>query len=143
MRVKLFLVFTALLTAGVIVLGGCSQKQRDPAADIPVISFNRMIYDFGKVKKGDIVSHEFKFTNTGSEKLVIGRIQTSCGCTAAMVSSKELLPGASGVITVHFDSLEYLGPVEKEITVNSNDPFRRITTLTIRGDVVPGKGGIH
>ena len=43
-----------------------------------VIEFDRMRYTFdGTVKQGEQLEHEFKFTNTGDEDLVIERLKPS------------------------------------------------------------------
>src|SRR5690606_3303609 len=38
-------------------------------------------YDFGEIKEGEKVEHEFRFINTGSSPLIISNVQASCGCT--------------------------------------------------------------
>ncbi len=41
------------------------------------INFELTDYDFGTVKQGKQLRHDFKFTNTGDEDLVIEQINTS------------------------------------------------------------------
>lgn len=43
----------------------------------PSIDFASEFYDFGHVTQGEQVEYIFEFTNTGTEELVIERIETS------------------------------------------------------------------
>lgn len=43
----------------------------------PRLSFEAESHDFGQVKAGEPVSFEFKFSNTGTEELVIEKIVPS------------------------------------------------------------------
>src|SRR5271169_2246402 len=60
------------------------------SANQPKIQLLDPIYDFGTVMSGPAVSHTFKVRNAGGADLVIDRVQTSCGCTAAEPSRKRL-----------------------------------------------------
>ena len=46
-------------------------------AQAPVIQFEEMSYDFGKIKQGDVVKHDFVFKNTGKNPLEIRRVKGS------------------------------------------------------------------
>jgi hypothetical protein len=43
-------------------------------ADGPAINFNETRYDFGSVKKGEKIEHEFEFRNGGNEVLRIEKL---------------------------------------------------------------------
>jgi hypothetical protein len=120
----------------VIAIIGCTPTKQIAKNEAPTIHFEQLSYNFGKVQKGQKVVYDFKFTNIGREKLVIFNVESSCGCTVALLSSKELLPGASGTIKATFDSTAYIGPVTKIITVTDNDPEKPVVTLTITGEVI-------
>ena len=36
-------------------------------------------FDFGKIKKGDVVEHIYEVTNTGKNPLIISSVQPTCG----------------------------------------------------------------
>jgi hypothetical protein len=55
----------------------------------PRAVFKETNHDFGKVKQGDVVSCEFVFKNAGGAPLVIERVETTCGCTAALASRRR------------------------------------------------------
>lgn len=50
------------------------------------IKFDTEIYDFGVVKKDQLLEHTFEFMNSGNEDLIISRLDATLGCTAAMAS---------------------------------------------------------
>ncbi len=43
----------------------------------PAISFSQLNFNFTTIGQEDQVGHEFEFTNTGDQELVINRLQTS------------------------------------------------------------------
>ncbi len=126
-----------VLVLGSILNAGCTPAKQ-PITSTPASSLriDQPVYNFGTVTQGKMVTHDFTFTNTGPDKLVITHVQTTCSCTVAMVSSKEFLPGASGKIRVTFDSKGYLGNVTKTITVIDNDPVKPASEFTITGEVI-------
>ncbi len=101
----------------------------------PKIKFKETTWDFGKVKQGEVVSHEFAFANEGDETLIIQKVSTSCGCTAALVSAEKIQPGKEGRIGVKFDTRGYGGPVKKLVYVDSNDPGNAHHQLEVAADV--------
>lgn len=104
--------------------------------DLPVITFEGPIFDFGKAAEGEQVAHTFKFTNTGNATLLISSVEASCGCTVPRSWPKEpLQPGEGGEISVTFDTSKRLGIQRKKITVLANTvPAKNY--LTISGQVI-------
>jgi len=97
----------------------------------PVLKFEKEMWDFGSVKQGKILTHVFKFRNDGDAILAVKRVRTSCGCTAALVSKKEIPPGKQGEIKVTFNTRGYEGRVSKFIYIESNDPQESKKQLTV------------
>jgi hypothetical protein len=96
--------------------------------------FNEEEYSFGTIKQGESVTHEFKFTNNGSEPLIISKAEGSCGCTVPTYPQQPILKGQSGVIKVTFNSTGKMGIQDKTVTLTSNaiqNPF----ILHIKGTV--------
>jgi hypothetical protein len=108
----------------------------EPALKLPKIRFDQPDYDFGKVEAGDEVEHTFVFRNVGDDLLSIRKVLTSCGCTAALVSEREVPPGGTGEIKATFQAKGFQGDVKKGLTVESNDPGNKLVRLTIGGNVV-------
>ena len=101
----------------------------------PTITFKEISHDFGTVKQGKVVDYIFKFSNTGNTALIIKNITTSCGCTAAVAKSKEILPGDTGELRVQFDSAGKIGNVSRMISVVTNDPKNPRKILTISAEI--------
>ena len=104
-------------------------------AGTPKIKFKETAWDFGKIKQGDVASHEFVFANEGDDTLTIEKVSTSCGCTAALVSDRAIPPGKSGKIEVKFDSRGYGGQITKVVYVQSNDPKDPQRPLEIKAEI--------
>lgn len=105
------------------------------AANQPRIKFNDETWDFGKVKQGATLEHEFVFKNAGNAKLTVIKVETSCGCTAALASQKTLEPGEEGKIKVSWDVTGYSGEVSKYVFVDSDDPKDPRVQLKIEAKV--------
>ncbi|MBC7566274.1 MAG: DUF1573 domain-containing protein [Pedobacter sp.] len=85
------------------------------------ILFTNDIYNFGEIKKGEIVTYNFKFKNTGKEPLIIKDALATCGCTVPEIPKEPILPGAEGILKVVFNSAgKPAGPLRKQVTVSSN-----------------------
>jgi hypothetical protein len=92
-------------------------------------------YNFGSVTNGVPVTHTFKIRNAGTGNLIIGAVNTSCGCTAAKPTKTTLAPGEESEVKVTFDTRFDKGPATRTITVLNNDPKNPQAELTIKGDV--------
>ncbi len=103
------------------------------AQDIPTITFDSLVIDYGIITKGDNGVRQFTFTNTGTADLEITQVRSSCGCTIPKKPSQPIAPGASDVIEVKYDT-ERVGPIRKTITVASNASNGMIA-LKIKGEV--------
>jgi hypothetical protein len=103
--------------------------------DLPIITFNELEYNFGKMTQGERVLHEFTFTNTGKGPLIISNVTTTCGCTIAEKPKDLISPGKTGKIKVEFNSEAKSGDVTREITVVSNCEPNAIT-IKIKATVI-------
>lgn len=92
-------------------------------------------FHFGEVFQGEKVTHAFVVHNQGDGPLLIERIRSSCGCTAALASAKEIPPGQTGEVRATFDSTRFSGMVVKTIYVYTNDPSQKVMQLHLRGEV--------
>lgn len=125
--------FLSLITAG-LLLSACDQSKTSGstvaadsaatttanAANAPVMKFEKESHDFGKIKQGDKVNYDFKFTNTGKSPLIISEAHATCGCTIPEWPKTPVKPGESAVIKVTFNSAGKTGLQDKQITVTAN-----------------------
>ena len=101
----------------------------------PRLHVDAPVFDFGHVEQGETVTHVFRFSNRGTRALRIESVETSCGCTAAVLADDTIAPGAAGSIRARFDTGRFLGAQSKRLNVRSNDPAHPITTLILQGEV--------
>jgi hypothetical protein len=108
-----------------------------PPLDIPLtgISFARNEHNFGTITQGEKVKTKFKFTNSGTENLVITNATGSCGCTVPEYPKEPIAPGKTGEILVEFNSEGKEGEQSKTVTVEANTEPRQ-TVLTIKSNIV-------
>lgn len=86
-----------------------------------ILTFAESTFQFGTIKKGEVVTHNFKFTNTGREPLIIKDAIATCGCTVPEIPKEPIKPGESSEIKVVFNSAgKPVGPITKPVTVSSN-----------------------
>lgn len=104
------------------------------ASSMAVFGWESATHDFGKIKQGVPVTHEFTFTNTGKTPLVITNVQASCGCTTPAWSKDPIPPGGQGFIKATFNAAS-MGGFNKTVTVMANveGGFKQ---LSIKGEVV-------
>lgn len=106
----------------------------------PVITFDKKIHDFGDIVQGDKVEETFKFTNTGTEPLVITNVAVTCGCTTPKGWPRDpVMPGGKGEITVAFSSIGKFGKQNKVVTVVSNAVNNDGGLITFTANVVEKK----
>ncbi|NOZ58953.1 MAG: DUF1573 domain-containing protein [Euryarchaeota archaeon] len=123
----------------------------------PQIEVSPASADLGNVSvRGPEVVTTFQVKNTGSKKLVITNLATSCGCTTASLVVKgvegprfgmdmgqgsgpeeweaELAPGESATLKVYYDPgvhPDLKGYVIREVYIYSNDPVDPVVKVRI------------
>ena len=128
-------------------LGGCKQKPTENNVDLirnprsaqgydskeqmPQLTFDSEMHDFGRLSAGENISYSFHFRNTGNADLIISSTSASCGCTVADYPRGRIAPGADGYVTVSFNSTGKSGQQYQEVTVVSNaQPSRNKLKIT-------------
>jgi uncharacterized cupredoxin-like copper-binding protein len=118
------------------IYGTVVKKMKESAgSNKPKIYFSESQHDFGSVKEGNVVDYIFKFSNKGDSPLEIKDVKTSCGCTAALISSKTIEPGQEGTLKVELNTKNKSGKMSRSVTINSNDPDEPNKILSISADV--------
>lgn len=108
------------------------------AQDTTSLDFPELEYDFGTIKQGDVVNHDFNFKNTGIHQFKFSSVAGSCGCTVPKYNTDFIQPGAKDVIHVQFNSAGKMGDQVKTVTLNGNmhnGPIR----LILKGKVTPNE----
>jgi hypothetical protein len=109
-------------------------------ANGPVITFEKKTHDFGDITQGDKVEQVFKFTNTGTEPLIITNVQVTCGCTTPKGWPRDpIAAGGKGEITIAFNSAGKNGRQNKVVTVVSNASNADGATISFVANVLEKK----
>lgn len=117
-------------------LSGCHpQRQENLLKEKPAAS-DPYLWDFGQVKAGEVLKHDFIFKNESDKTLTIKDVKTSCGCTVSEVKQKTLLPNETTLIVVQFDSEGFSGAVQQYVYVHTDSPRNPILKFTIKAEVV-------
>jgi len=94
-------------------------SQRSPAQP-GLLVVGGTSFDLATVYRGSVVEHTLTLKNSGTDTLLIGRVDVSCGCTGSVVSNDRIPPGGTGTLLITFNSRNFTGPVHKTVTVHSN-----------------------
>lgn len=101
----------------------------------PEITFEETVFDYGEIMLHGDGTHEFEFTNTGNEPLILSRPRSSCGCTVPTWPNQPILPGEKEKIKVTYNT-NRAGAFNKSVTVMSNASSNSTVVLRIKGTVV-------
>jgi hypothetical protein len=93
-----------------------------PTSPDPVLWIDSIQHDFGTVSGQETVEHVFTVRNTGAQELNIQRVQTSCGCTAAVLGNQILKPNEATPLKITFDPRGRKGRQARMVWIYSNDP---------------------
>jgi hypothetical protein len=141
-HMKRFFLFLALVaTFSVTAMArnnaAAPAEQVEETAEIqkegPQMNFEATEIDYGKIEQDSDPYRIFKFTNTGTEPLLITNARGSCGCTVPSYSKAPVAPGATSEIKVRYDT-HRLGQFRKRVTLTTNVGDEPII-LTIKGQV--------
>ena len=99
------------------------------------IKFADMNHSFGEIKQDSKNTYVFKFTNTGSQPLIIENATGSCGCTVPTYPKEPIAPGKTGEIEVVYSPGKQEGEQTKTVSITANtDPV--VTMLNISAKVI-------
>lgn len=118
MKKILYTVFILLLC--IKVTNAQDKAATTSDANKPEMTFTEEEFNFGTIKQNDMVNHEFVFTNTGKEPLIITEAHGSCGCTVPQWPKEPIKKGEKGVIKVSFNSSGKMGMQDKTVSITSN-----------------------
>jgi len=112
-----------------------------PAAQTPpvkkaedFVKFKELAFDFGKVKQGTPVTHDFPFTNIGNSPVIIESATASCGCTTPHKPEGAVSAGKGDIISAQYDAA-HPGPFNKAIYIKLAGVDQPVT-LKITGEVL-------
>lgn len=107
-----------------------------PAHAAPRLAVAEPVHDFGSVEQGTAVTHVFRLQNAGDAVLHVSSVKGSCGCTAAVVSERDVPPGGEARVVATLDTTRMVGRTSKVLSVYSDDPTVPVAALTLTGEVL-------
>ena len=152
-------VFIVLLLGGsVMLLGSSPQPKKIEYSQKAKVQINETSFNWGNINfEGPKATKTFKIKNTGEVPLQLTNIKTSCTCTTAQVvidgnqsplfsmhgSSRwlgEVQPGREAELVIVFDQRFHgpsgVGPIERFITLETNDINRKKLEFNLKGNVI-------
>ena len=108
--------------------------KKEMAAKLPVMTFEEKEFQFGTIKQGEVVEHDFTYKNTGDSDLIIVKMKGSCGCTVPSWDKKPIKPGETGTFHVKFNSAGKRNKQNKTVTITCNTASGR-EVVYVKGDV--------
>jgi hypothetical protein len=118
-----------------VLLHACTGSSKVEIGNKTTMAVN-LVYDAGKVIKGEVVNAVFTIKNTGEFPLVIGDASGSCSCTVAEKPDQPIPPGESGIVKAYVTTLTSgNGPIRKTVTIVANtEPSR--TEVSVLANVI-------
>ncbi len=108
----------------------------EDTVNVAKMSFENTTYNFGEVTEGEVVTHVYRFTNTGNQPLVISNARSTCGCTVPDWPKEPIAPGEKGQIEVKFNTSGKGNNQRKPVTITANT-YPAATVVHLEGFVVP------
>ena len=126
-----FVQFFALI----ILIQSCSGSDQVEIGNKTTMEVN-LVFDAGKVVKGEVIDAKFTIKNTGDFPLVIGDVKGSCSCTVAEKPEEPILPGEEGFVKAHVTTQSAnAGVLAKMVNIVANtEPSR--TEVVIRATIL-------
>ncbi len=114
-----------IMTAGpldpsTVVRSPVSATEPVDTVNVARMAFEEPTFDFGEVEEGEVVIHEYTFTNTGKVPLLISGARSTCGCTVPEWPKEAIQPEEEGVIKVRFNTTHKPGRQTKPVTITAN-----------------------
>lgn len=99
-------------------------------------SLEKPLHKFPKTIEGKILTHYYRFTNTGTAPLILENYRVTCSCTKVKLPSYPIPPGKTDSIEVTFDSNGKYYQQDRIIVVQSNAK-KKTTELRFKVYVIP------
>ena len=94
-------------------------------------------HDFGVIREQDGKVHcQLRVKNTGTEPLLIVKVQVGCGCTGIDYPEQPIMPGDTATISLSYNPSGRPGQFTKQAIIFTNTDTKR-TILEISGNVIP------
>jgi hypothetical protein len=125
----------SLACCGVLLVATTLAGEAGETGTAPQARLAATDYDFGEVRQGQTVSHDFLVRNLGKGVLRTERAELSH--RNMKLKAPTIGPGSEGQISLELKTTETAGKIEAQAMVFFNDPQLPKAVLTLRGKVRP------
>lgn len=124
-------------TVWILQTGNTSTTERKApiSGPQPEATVEHTVYDFGTMAVHEKGTHVFVIKNTGEAPLTVEKGSTTCKCTLSKLEKGQLQPGESAEIELEWTPKDRSNMFQQEAKIKTNDPFRKMIKLTVRGRV--------
>ncbi len=99
----------------------------------PIMKLESEVVDYGEILQNADPVRKVKFTNTGTEPLIIKNAQGSCGCTVPTWPKEPIMPGETSEMEIHY-ATDRIGQIMKTVSITTNE--EGVThVLQIKGNI--------
>ena len=146
MRAVIIWMFVLLSVPSLMAQKAFSQKELDAVLNPvlvehgeEILRFERMEINAGTLSEDDKPQvFAFICTNVGTEKVVVTKITTTCGCTNAQIDSPIINPGEKAMVQLTYNPFGQPGTIYTRAFVYASiSEEKPIAALTISGEVTP------
>lgn len=99
-------------------------------------SFLDRSHKFPDTPEGHLLEHDYIFTNTGGQPLIISDYKVACSCTKITYPKEPILPGKEGKIHLSFDTNGKYGFQSRKVQIFSN-ASKKPTVIGFKVTVIP------
>lgn len=99
-------------------------------------SFLDRSHKFPDTKEGVLLEHDYTFTNTGDEPLIISEYKVACSCTKITYPEKPVMPGEKGNVHLTFDTNGKYGFQSRKVHITSN-ASKKPVVISFKVTVIP------
>lgn len=103
----------------------------------PIMTFEKDVVDYGTIEQNSDKIRKIKFTNTGTEPLIIKNARASCGCTVPTWTKEPIMPGESSELEISY-ATNRVGKINKKVTITTNETIGT-RTINVVGTVLKAK----
>lgn len=105
----------------------------DYLKNAPALGLEVSTVELGSLKRESEIPGEVMIRNVGKRELTIRSIQSNCSCLQADVDAKNLKENGQVLLKFRLKTPAQKGPIQKAITLYSNDPKNPVQRITITG----------
>jgi len=131
MKKTSLIIFVSTIVAFILSSGNCLKAQEISKSEI---TFEKTEHDFGTMDQGGNGEIEFKFSNSGTEPLVLSKVNGCCGVTVVDWTKSPVNPGESGNVKLKYNTSR-VGVINKTVTVSSNAANNPTVALRLKGNI--------